>query len=209
MAKVLPYISSLQFLIGLAALCAAPILLPRLYGQGHVTDLIAFVVVAGLIGLGALTMAATGARLIGLGLAFLSLFILVPTLTAGAGPRLTQFWLSDKLAALVKQDSRPGDPPPAVAGYQEPSLVFALNANLNLTTGRGAAEQGADRGGLVLVNDRQKPAFLARLAELQSDATPLAKVTGFNYSRGKAVTVTLYRVRALVYASPPAHVMTR
>jgi 4-amino-4-deoxy-L-arabinose transferase-like glycosyltransferase len=207
--RVLPYISGAQFVIGLAALCAAPILLPRLYGDGHVTSLIAFVVVAGLIGLGALIMAATGARLIGLGLAFLSLFILVPTLTAGAGPRLTQFWLADKLAALVKQDSRPGDPPPAVAGYQEPSLVFALNANLNLTTGRGAAAQGANLGGLALVDDREQPAFLARLAELQSDATPLAQVTGFNYSRGKKVTITLYRTRELVYARPPAHVMTR
>ncbi len=207
--RALPYISGAQFLIGLAALCAAPVLAPRLYGDGHVTSLIAFVVVAGLIGLGALIMAATGARLIGLGLAFLSLFILVPTLTAGAGPRLTQFWLADELAALVKQDSRPGDPPPAVAGYQEPSLVFALNANLNLTTGRAAAAQGANRGGLALVDDREQPAFLARLAELQSDAIPLARVTGFNYSRGKRVTITLYRVRELVFARPPAHVMTR
>jgi 4-amino-4-deoxy-L-arabinose transferase-like glycosyltransferase len=207
--RVLPYVSGTQFLIGLAALCAAPILLPQLYGNGLAISLIAFVVVAGLIGLGALTMAATGGRLIGLGLAFLSLFILVPTLTAGTGPRLTQFWVADKLAALIKQDSRPGDPPPAVAGYQEPSLVFALNANLKLTSGAGAAVQGANLGGLALVDDREQPAFLARLAELQSDATPLARVTGFNYSRGKNVTITLYRVRELVYARPPAHVMTR
>ena len=41
----------------------------------------------------------------------------------------------------------PGDPPPALAGFEEPSLVFALGADVTLTDGAGAAKQGADRAG--------------------------------------------------------------
>jgi 4-amino-4-deoxy-L-arabinose transferase-like glycosyltransferase len=207
--RMLIYISSLQFAVGLGALVAAPIFLPQLYGGGDAMALIAYVIVAGLIGLGALVMAATGARLIALGLAFASLLILVPTLTVGTGPHLTQFWMSQRLALLVAKDTVPGDPPPALAGFEEPSLVFALGADVALTDGAGAAKQGADLGGLALVDDYQRPAFLAHLAELQSDAVPLNEVTGFNYSRGKTVHVTIYRMRKLVYDPLPAHVTTR
>lgn len=207
--RILPYISSLQFLIGLGALTAAPIFLPRLYGNGGDLSLLAYVIVAGLIGLGALIMFATGGRMIALALAFLSFLILVPTLTIGVGPGLTQLWVSEHLAALAAKDRMPDDPPPALAGFEEPSLVFALGADVNLTDGRGAAKQGADQGGLALVDDFERPAFLARLAELQSDAVPLNDVTGFNYSRGKTVHITIYRMRKLVYAPMPPHVTTR
>lgn len=201
--RVLPYVSSVQFLVGLAGFIAAPILLPRQYGDGVIVPLLAYVVVAGLIGFGALAMAMTGARLIAFVLSLVAFAIFVPTLTAGVGPHLTKLWVSERLAALVARESQPGDPPPAAAGFQEPSLVFALGADLNLTDGAGAAQQGADRGGLALVDDFQRPAFLAHLAELQSDAVPVDEVSGFNYSRGKTVHVTIYRMRRVTYQMTP------
>ena len=42
-----------------------------------------------------------------------------------------------------------------LAGYEEPSLVFALGADVGLTDGRGAAQWGADKGGLALVEDEE------------------------------------------------------
>jgi 4-amino-4-deoxy-L-arabinose transferase-like glycosyltransferase len=203
--KALSTVAVLQYLVGLAALSAAPVWLPQLYGDGVATGLIAYAVVGGLIGLGALIMLLTGARLIALSLALLSFLILAPSLTMGAGPRLTDLWLTQTLKALVAKDSRPGDPAPALAGYEEPSLVFALGADVNLTDGSGAARSGADFGGLALVDDYEQPKFLARLAELQSDAVPLDEARGFDYSRGKKVHVTVYRVRKLITAPPPAH----
>jgi hypothetical protein len=170
--KALMAVCSLQFLVGLAALSAASVWLPKLYGDGVMTVLVGFAVAGGLMGLGALIALLTGARLVALSLALLSFLILAPTLTAGAGPRLTDLWLTQKLKALVVKDARPGDPPPALAGYEEPSLVFA------------------------------------RLAELQSDAVPVDEAKGFNYSRGKTVHVTVYRVRKLITAPPPAHEIT-
>jgi len=206
--RILAWIASLQFVIGLAGMVAAPILLPRLYGAGSDLSLMGVAAAAGLIGLSALILFATGRRMIALGLAFVSFFVLVPTLTAGTGPGLTQLWMSERLQARVLKDRMPDDPPPALAGYEEPSLVFALGKDVNLTDGKGAAEQGAARGGLALVDDFERSAFLARLAELQSDATVADDVSGFNYSRGKKVHVTLYRVRKLVGASRPPHIST-
>ncbi|HEV7960771.1 MAG TPA: hypothetical protein VGP01_07040, partial [Rhizomicrobium sp.] len=206
--KTLSTVAMLQYLVGLAALSAAPVWLPELYGGGFVTGLIASAVVGGLIGLGALIMLLTGARLVALSLALLSFLILTPSLTMGAGPRLTDLWLTPTLKALVAKDARPGDPAPALAGYEEPSLVFALGADVNLTDGRGAARLGADFGGLALVDDYEQPKFLARLAELQSDAVPVDEARGFDYSRGKKVHVTVYRVRKLITAPPSEHGVT-
>ncbi len=135
-----PLLAAVQYLIGLAALVVVPVLAPKFYGDGIAVGLIAYAVIAGLTGLGALVMLATGApRLIALALAFLSLFILVPTLTVGAGPKLNHFWVSQRLAALTAKDEKPGDPPPALAGFEEPSLVFALGADAVLTDGAAPA----------------------------------------------------------------------
>jgi hypothetical protein len=123
--------------------------------------------------------------------------ILIPNLTSGIGPLLTQLWLSQRLAQTVANDRQPYDPPPILAGYEEPSMVFTLGADVALTDGKGAAEQGLVRGGLALVDDAERPAFLARLAELQGNADALDALSGFNYSRGRTTHVTLYRVAPL------------
>jgi 4-amino-4-deoxy-L-arabinose transferase-like glycosyltransferase len=202
--KTLAAIAIVQFLLGLIALSAAPVWLPKLYGDGLPTGFIVSTVIGGLIGLGGLIMILFGSRLVALSLALLSFLILAPTLTAGVGPRLTDLWLTQTLKALVAKDAHPGDPPPALAGYEEPSMVFALGADVNLTDGQGAAKLGADFGGLALVDDYEQPKFLGHLAELQSDAAPVDQATGFDYSRGRKVHVTVYRVRKQITAPPPA-----
>jgi 4-amino-4-deoxy-L-arabinose transferase-like glycosyltransferase len=207
--RILAWAAGVQFAIGLGALVAAPIGLPRLYGDGGDLSLVAAAAMAGLIGLGALILWALGRRLIALTLAFAAFLILVPTLTVGVGPRLTQLWLSERLKALVLKDRMPDDPAPALAGFEEPSLVFALGKDVNLTDGQGAAKQGAALGGLALVDDFERPSFLAKLAELQSDAMAVDDANGFNYSRGKTVHVTIYRVRKLLSQASPPQVSTK
>lgn len=76
-------------------------------------------------------------------------------------------------------------------------MLFALSKDVLLTDGKGAAEAGARAGGLALVEDQELGGFLARLAELQADAAPQAEVSGFNYSRGRKVHVTVFRVARL------------
>ena len=105
--------------------------------------------------------------------------------------------MTQRLAAQTKTHLRQDDPPPVLAGYDEPSMLFALGANLGLSDGKGAAEIAARNGGLALIEDAERGPFLARLAEAQADATALETVRGFNYSRGRDVAVTIYRVGRL------------
>jgi 4-amino-4-deoxy-L-arabinose transferase-like glycosyltransferase len=198
----LPVVSAVQFLAGLGAMLAGAMLLPKLYGDGlpdpvHGWPLWAATGVAGLCGLAALILFLIGRRLMAVMPALLSALIIIPALTADVGPGLHQLWVTERLAALVAKDRDPSDPPPILAGYEEPSLVFALGADTVLTDGRGAAETGANKGGLALVEDGEQPNFLARLAELQDSATPLDDLSGYNYSHGGPVHVTLYRVAPL------------
>ena len=67
-----------------------------------------------------------------------------------------------------------------------------------LTDGAGAAECGrANPAAWRWWKTSERGDFLARLAELQADASAVGEVSGFNYSRGRKVHVTLYRVAQL------------
>jgi hypothetical protein len=106
---------------------------------------------------------------------------------------------------MARKYAHSGDPPVIAAGYAEPSLMFALGSETRLTDGVGAADAGADQGGLALVEDEARGPFLAHLAELQTDAVPLDQLDGFDYTRGRKVHITLYRVTATHDAVvPPA-----
>jgi len=201
--RFLPVVAAALGLVALAALGTAPFLLSARFGTGVPWP---FLVAAGLgtlLGLVGLIMLLLGRRLSALALSLAAALILIPNLTAGIGPSLNQFWLSRQLAQTVAKDSQPYDPPPILAGYEEPSMVFALGADVALTDGKGAAEQGLARGGLALVDDEERPAFLARLAELQGNADTVDALSGFNYSRGRSAHVTLYRVAPLVPVTHP------
>jgi hypothetical protein len=137
--------------------------------------------------------------------AFVSVLAFYPLLTTFVGPSLEQIWVSPRAAAAVTALKRPSDPPPALAGYVEPSLVFLLGTETRQTDGRGAADAGAAQGGLALVEDQEQSAFLAHLAELETDANLVGAVGGFNYSRGRHVHIHIYRVNPLhdVTSPPP------
>ena len=192
--KIARWIGAIQFLAGAVLLTAAPILLLRLYGAGPGWPVMALAGLGAVLALAALVLFARRQDGWAAAAALVALFVYVPTLTMAVAPKLSQLWVSERLAPLVAAHTRPGDPPPVLAGFQEPSLVFALGKDVVLTDGRGAAEAAAAHGGLALIEDRERGPFLARLAELQDDADMEAALWGFNYSRGRRVHVTLYRV---------------
>ncbi|MDE2164433.1 MAG: glycosyltransferase family 39 protein [Alphaproteobacteria bacterium] len=201
--RVLPYVAALQFTFGLVALTAAAIMLPGLYGEGTTWWLIALACVFAALGLGALVAFLRRANLAAFLLAVAAVLVFYPTLTVGVTPRLEQLWVSPRAAAAERSLTQPGDPPPTLAGYTEPSLVFLLGTDTRLTDGRGAADAGAAEGGLALVEESERPAFQARLAELEADANEVGSVTGFNYSRGRRVHIRIYRVKPVHDEPPP------
>ena len=109
-------------------------------------------------------------------------------------PRLNDLWLSPRMAAAVKRHARPADPPVIAAGYSEPSIQFLLGTGVALEDGAGAARRAGASGGLALVSDDQRTAFLSGIAVAGARAAALESITGLNYSRGRETRITLYRV---------------
>jgi len=194
--KIAAWVAGLQFVIGAAALTAALVLLPRLYGGGDILWLWGVAALGAVLALAALGLFAAGKRGFALLAMTLAALVFYPALTAGAGPHLDQLWMTRRLAAATQSQTQANDPPPVLAGYNEPSMLFALGADLGLSDGKGAAEIAARNGGLALIEAQERGPFLARLAELQAYAETRATVEGFNYSRGRKAVVTIYRVIA-------------
>ena len=201
--RIVHYVAPVLFVLAAAGLAAAAMLLPSRYGQGVLWWAAAPVGVFAALSLAALVAYLRQARLAAALFAIAAPLTLYPVLSAGVGPALTQLWVSPRVAASERMLSRPGDPPPALAGYVEPSLVFLLGTETRQTDGRGAADAGAAQGGLALVEDREGGAFKARLAELEADATEVGAVDGYNYSRGRRVHIRIYRVTPVRDVPPP------
>ncbi len=107
----------------------------------------------------------------------------------GILPGLDEIWVSRSIAAAVGGERRVGERVAAV-GYAEASLVFLLGTDTALLSPERAAEALKTGGiGLVLVEDRQGAAFLAAAPPVH----PVGRVSGFNYSNGHRVHLTLYR----------------
>jgi hypothetical protein len=73
--------------------------------------------------------------------------------------------------------------------------LFAIGGALHLLpSGPAAAQFLADQPGrVVAVGNRQEAAFQAELTRLGLRVQELATVSGYNYSRGRPITLLLYR----------------
>ncbi len=122
----------------------------------------------------------------------------------GVLPGLRAPWVAPRLAAMVAAAGRdvPGGFPPervGVVGYHEPSVVFALGTPVHLLRNGAAAARflaegrGRDEPRLVAVEDRQSASLVAEAAVLQLPVLPAGSLDGFNYSRGRRVTLALFR----------------
>jgi len=115
----------------------------------------------------------------------------------GLAPRLEPLWLSDRIVEELSETGlnprlgvTPG--PVEVAGYAEPSLVFALGT----TTGLGGAAEAADAilaGRPAVVEEREDEAFRQALAAKGLVPRPAGVVSGLDYTNGDEMTLILYR----------------
>jgi len=115
-------------------------------------------------------------------------------------PRLEPLWLSERVALALASSGLsprkgvvPG--PVEVAGYAEPSLVFALGTTTGLGGAKDAVEAIAE-GRPAVVEKREEAEFLAAMRK--ADLTPRAvkTVKGIDYSNGDDMALTLYRGQA-------------
>jgi 4-amino-4-deoxy-L-arabinose transferase-like glycosyltransferase len=120
-------------------------------------------------------------------------------LVAGLAPRLSPLWLSARTAQAMERAQllpRQGiaDAPVAVAGYAEPSLVFALGTATELGTAQEAAQAIAENRPAV-VEKREEAAFRAALKAIGAEAVLVGEVKGLDYSKGQRMTLRIYEAR--------------
>lgn len=200
--RIMPIVSSVHFILGSGLLAAGIVILPIFYGTGTSWDLMAASGVIAILSVTAVILMLRGSKAAGAGFSITTAIIAMATLTLAVVPRLGDLMVSPREAAMAARHIRPGDPPVVLAGYTEPSAVFLLGTETHLAKGDAAAEIAAEQGGLALIEDGQRPAFLAHLAEVEADATAIDAMSGYNYSRGRRVHIMLYRV------TPPHEITT-
>lgn len=109
-------------------------------------------------------------------------------------PSLTPAFVAPRIAAALPD--RPGCERPWLvsAGYTEPSLVFLTETRTVLGGGKAAADHliAHPACGVAAVEARQRTAFLDRLAASGHMVEALETVEGFNYARGRPVSITIY-----------------
>lgn len=117
-------------------------------------------------------------------------------LAAGLAPRLEPLWLSTRLEAALDAARllpRQGlaEAPVAVAGFAEPSLVFALGTATQLE-GPEEAAQAVVEHRPAIVEQREEAAFREALAVRGGRAREVAVIRGINYSKGDELTLRVY-----------------
>lgn len=113
-------------------------------------------------------------------------------LLSGVLPASNGFFLSRSLAAQAAT-LHPGARLVA-AGYAEPSLVFLTETNTRLTDAETAARLLADRQvDLALIGDRDITKFRVAAEAAGVAVEALSIERGYNYSKGRWVTVTFFR----------------
>jgi 4-amino-4-deoxy-L-arabinose transferase-like glycosyltransferase len=203
-AKGLRIISIVLFtLVGLA-FAGFILYAPTKFGDGPPVWLYAGSVVIVVLVLTGAVLAFMGRRSQALAVATAAALAFYYAAGFGAVPHLGQLWVTETAANVVARHARPGDPPVIASGYQEASMTFRLGTKTHLAGGAEAANIAAVQGGLALIEDGERDAFLEGLSDLNTSATPIDRFSGFNYSRGRRVNITVYRVNpAYQVTSPP------
>jgi 4-amino-4-deoxy-L-arabinose transferase-like glycosyltransferase len=125
----------------------------------------------------------------------LAALILAPTLHV-IMPNADGLWLSRSVARAVERygESVSGLPPVvAAAGYHEPSLVFLCGTDTKLVNAPQAAlHLRQNPNGLALVSERKDDLFHKTLSGSNGSVRLLETIKGFNYTKGKRLTLNLY-----------------
>jgi 4-amino-4-deoxy-L-arabinose transferase-like glycosyltransferase len=136
-----------------------------------------------------------------------ALGVLAHGVLAGAMlPGLQPLWLSARVEQtlagarlLPRQGIAPA--PVAVAGYAEPSLVFALGTPTDLGGAKEAADAIAEHRPAV-VEDREAQAFRAELAARNLKVRPMGEVRGLDYSNGDDMVLRIYAAPSQTEINP-------
>ena len=112
-------------------------------------------------------------------------------------PHTGALWISPRVTAALTAHwggARPPDAAFGAVGDHEPSLMFLAGTDTQwlFDAGDGARFLAADPHNVVLIDQRDRAAFLAAAHARGVSPHGFATVSGFNYSRGRRMVLTLY-----------------
>ena len=122
--------------------------------------------------------------------ALLAAIVLYAAILGFELPRLTPLWIAPRVVAALPDRGALG-----AVGFSEPSLMFlAGTGTQRLLATDASAALASGRIRTLLVGDRDRAAVLAGAERAGIQLQEVGTVPGFNYSRGRRVLLTLYRL---------------
>ena len=114
-------------------------------------------------------------------------------------PRIEALWIAPRLEAILAREA-PGLPAAqfGITGHAEPSTLFHIGGDLHLLRrGEDAARFLSDGPArVVAVGNRAQDDFAREAAALGLAVTEIGAVDGFNYTRGRPITLRIFKVSA-------------
>ena len=177
--------------VGLAALAIGlPIYFDGFSGWGVVCAL-AFLA-AGWLGSGIAVKLSPLPRVAG---ATIACLIAMGLLAGKVLPEIGKLWPAREIARAFEANRSCPNSTLTSAGYEEPSLIFLAGTETVLTNGAGAAAKLQDDAcAIAAIEKAQEASFAAAFEEAARKPEPMATVEGFNFSNGRTVSVTVYRM---------------
>ena len=123
--------------------------------------------------------------------------LLYAAILFGELPHIPALWIAPRIEALLKAEwhgwNLLGQGVVAV-GYAEPSLMFAVGTDLTLLSTGAQAAEALETGqkSVAIIGDRDRKDFNQQALKLGLVTHRLGDVRGFNYSRGRWITLDIY-----------------
>lgn len=108
-------------------------------------------------------------------------------------PSVNTIWMSREIGKEVATLKLPATTKLFASGYTEPSLAFYLGSGLRLAPPYRIGTVLPDKGWLAVIGQTATAKFRSAMAKRGIRVEAVGTVSGFNYSRGRQTTVTLYK----------------
>jgi 4-amino-4-deoxy-L-arabinose transferase-like glycosyltransferase len=177
------------------ALAASISILPDIYGNGATPMLMAASGLGGLLVLSVAVLFWHGRLLVGTIAASLAGLFIYAGLFEAAMKELPALRLSPLLYERLQAHNLDDDEAIGILGYSEPSFVFLNGTETQLLKGKTAVDfLVGEPGRTILVEVRKDSNFRQALQERGLSVVALDEVEGFNYSKGREMTLTFYQL---------------
>ncbi|MCP9810291.1 glycosyltransferase family 39 protein [Cyanobium sp. HWJ4-Hawea] len=111
-------------------------------------------------------------------------------------PRLTPIWPAERLRQIIIAEGAQSLPV-AIAQYHEPSVVFNLGTETQLTNLEGLISHAVSHSeAIVIIRSNQMPVFRKKLP-VEITTKRIGQFHGLNYSKGRKLALDVVRTRKL------------